>query len=66
MTTTFDSKCYELAKAFIDEEAEHKVDANDRPMTDEHKEAYYAELASEIQTTIEDFLEFRFGGPPLE
>lgn len=47
MTKTFDTKCYDLAAAFLEDEPELNT------------EAIRAELASDIQGCIEDYIEFK-------
>lgn len=49
MVKSYDSKCFDLAKAFLEDEG------RDGKISDE----LIRELALEIQQTIEDFLEFR-------
>jgi hypothetical protein len=50
MTKTYDTKCYELAKAFL----------ADR---DGAGEEHFDDLAKQIQSTVDDYLEFTCPDP---
>ena len=50
MSHTYDPKCYELAKRFIDDKFQS--------ITDERRHQITAELSADIQACIEDFLEW--------